>query len=336
MFARYGMRTGASIGGSPFSNEDALTSTVPQTSALPVASLNSWGTYNPGPRGSLPAEAMGPVHGELMLGQQDENDFSDPIVTSINVNLRLQDVGHNDFSDAVITKRHFQSGQLVMSLGTSATAANEPDTVRSRIKRYKKSSGHEAYPTLFKDITNTDKINAKRYDSRALYPLAGETDMYVQNDDHSAHFPVAVKNVCEIRVFPFTGVEALLKRLGHDDLWGTISTMKPYGFPVAPSEFSKYEPGLQGDALSVFPVLETVGAGTAPFIIHYIPVLNLTAAQRVAIRADLVGGDVNSAGGAERQLATILNKIFRIGKLFVSHSIVDDHWVVSVNTHTYA
>jgi hypothetical protein len=330
MFARYGMRTGASVGGSPFSNEDALTSTVPQTSALPVASLNSWGTYNPGPRGSLPAEAMGPVHGELMLGQQDENDFSDPIVTSVNVNLRLQDVGHNDFSDAIIPKRHFQAGQLVMSLGTAATAANESDTVRSRIKRYKKSSGHEAYPTLFKDITSTEKIDAKGYDSRALYPLAGEIDMYVQNDDHSAHFPVAVKNVCEIRVFPFTGVEALLTRLGHNDLWRTISTMKPYG-GLPPAEFSKYEPGLPGDALSVFPVLE---GAAAPFIIHYIPVLNLTAAQRVTIRAVLVGGGVNNAGGA--QLALILNKIFRIGKLFVSHNIVDNHWVVSVNTHTYA
>lgn len=332
MFARYGIKTSDGIAARPFSQDEAARSTVPTTDQIPVASLNQFGTYNPGIitslGGSLPAPVFGPVHGELFLGRQDEGDYSDAVTTSVVENWRLEDVGQHN--DDLTPKRAFPVGQIFITIGRTGIPGgdNEKDTVRHRAKRYKKRPQFTAFPAIINEVATGE--NVKGHDSRCAWVLATQIMMYPQKDSNTAHFSVAVKNVAEVRTYPFTGVESLLEKLGYPGLWRILSRIKPYGAPANGDAFSTFEPGIAGDTLSVIPILELTGAVHS---VRYVPVLDVTRADRAAIIRFMNRNRVNNDHG--RDLMRCLNKIFRMGRLHTTFNKTDDHWVVAVNPHAY-
>jgi hypothetical protein len=341
MFAKYGLGgfsagttdgSGSGVGGLV---SGSIQSTVPQTGQLQLDSLRTFGTLNPGIitnlGGTLPAAAFGEIHGDLLLGQQDESDYSDPVVTAVVANIRFRDVGHDRTTDTSTTRRYWNVGQLVLGLRPKPGYVEPVVPRSSRLKRAKTNiTVFHAYPALFPDISAViDPVNfngfLKDYESVLAWPLFGQGVMYVKEHDHTAHFAVAKKNTAEIRVTRFPDVEDLLKRTGHRTFWDDeVSRHSPYG-----NTESAYEPGRPGDILSVIPILERTDLGVH---IHYIPFLNVSRANRARILARLVeGGDRSVNGGYGEHLARIVNHFFLVGTLCVSHNITDNHFIVSVH-----
>lgn len=334
MFAKYGLGgfsagttdgSGSGVGGLV---SGSIQSTVPQSGQLQLDSLRTFGTLNPGIitslGGTLPAAAVGEIHGDLLLGQQDESDYSDPVVTAVVANIRFRDVGHDRTTDTSTTRRYWNVGQLVLGLRPKPGYVEPVVPRSSRLKRAKTNiTEFEAYPALFPDITSAN-LDAflKNYESVLAWPLFGQGVMYVQEHNHTAHFAVAKKNTAEIRVTRFPDVEDLLKRTGHGTFWNqVVSRHSPYG-----NTESAYEPGRPGDILSVIPILERTDLGVH---IHYIPFLNVSRADRADILASLVRDGINHGHGDE--LARIVNHFFLVGTLCVSHNITDNHFIVSVH-----